>query len=299
MQILSTSTHSLARTTSLARLIRPYNLYPKKHPHTPLRTMSTTQKSASGYHRKASGLALATADAHSTSHNLKLYGSCFCPFVQRVWISLEKKGLDYQYLEIDPYEKPKELTDINPRGLVPALRHGEWGSYESTVLMEYLEDLGTGAAIFPNEPELRAHCRLWTDHVNRNVIPNFYRFLQAQETEKQAEHAKELSEQIAKIVNAADAEGPFFLGKELGFVDVQMAPWVIRLRKVLGPYRGWPEPEKGSRWAKWVDAIENDEAVKKTTSDDQLYFDSYARYAENRSGTSQVADAVNSGKGLP
>ena len=195
------------------------------------------------YHKQASGLAAKTAERHSAENDLKLYGSCFCPFVQRVWISLERKGIDYQYLEIDPYEKPKSLTDINPRGLVPALRHGDWGSYESTVLMEYLEDLGQGNALFPSDPKIKAHCRLWTDHVNRNVIPNFYRFLQAQEESKQAEHAKELSEQIAKLVNAADETGPFFEGQELGFVDVQMAPWVIRMNKVLGPYRGWPEPE--------------------------------------------------------
>lgn len=260
---------------------------------------NASHKSESGYHRKASGLALQTADKHASDHDLKLYGSCFCPFVQRVWISLEAKGLDYQYIEIDPYEKPKSLTDINPRGLVPALKHGDWGCYESTVLMEYLEDLGQGGAILPVAPTQRAQIRLWTDHVNRNVIPNFYRLLQAQEASQQASHAKDLSEQIAKLVSAADPSGPFFLGNELGFVDVQMAPWVIRLRKVLEPYRGWPEPEKGSRWAKWVEAIETSEAVKSTTSDDQLYFDSYARYAENRPGTSQVADAVNSGRGLP
>lgn len=153
--------------------------------------------------------------------------------------------------------------------------------------------------MLPLSPRDRAHTRLWTDHINRHIIPIFYHFLQAQETSKQAEHAKELSEQIAKLVKAADPEGPFFLGKELGFVDVQIAPWVIRLRKVLGPYRGWPEPEKGSRWAKWVDAIESNDAVQRTTSEDQMYLDSYARYAQNRPGTSQVADAVNSGRGLP
>jgi glutathione S-transferase len=68
---------------------------------------------------------------------------------------------------------------------------------------------------------------------------------------------------------------------------------------VLKPYRGWPGPEPGSRWEKWVRAIEGNDAVKKTTSDDQLYLDSYERYAENRPNTSQVQAAVNSGKGLP
>ena len=53
----------------------------------------------------------------------------------------------------------------------------------------------------------------------------------------------------------------------------------MRLRKVLTPYRGWPEPEEGSRWARWVDAIERHECVKATTSSDDLYRDSYERYA--------------------
>lgn len=108
------------------------------------------------YHKKATGLALATVKKHAKEHGLKLYGSCFwyvldlcdqcarpfsdmpSPFVQRVWISLQFKGLDYQYIEVDPYKKPESLTAINPRGLVPALRHGDWGCYESTVLMEYV-----------------------------------------------------------------------------------------------------------------------------------------------------------------
>lgn len=80
--------------------------------------------------------------------------------VHRVWISLEFKKLDYQYVEVDVYRKPKLLLDINPRGLVPALRHGDWGSYESTVLMEYLEDLKQGPALLPEDPKLRAHSRL-------------------------------------------------------------------------------------------------------------------------------------------
>lgn len=53
------------------------------------------------YHKTATGEALKTADAHSAEHELKLYGSCFCPFVHRVWISLEHKRLDYQYVEVD------------------------------------------------------------------------------------------------------------------------------------------------------------------------------------------------------
>lgn len=220
--------------------------------------------------------------------------------MQRVWISLEVKGLSYQYVEVDPYKKPDELLQINPRGLVPALRHGDWGCYESSVLMEYLEDLNAGLPLLPHDnPQMRAHCRLWSDHINRKILPHFYGLLQAQEQPKQTEQATQLREEIAKIIEAADLNGPFFLGPHISFVDIQFAPWILRMRRVLTPYRGWPEPEAGSRWARWVDAVENNEGVKATTSTDDLYTDSYERYAENRPDTSQLAKAVNEGQGLP
>lgn len=165
--------------------------------------------------------------------------------------------------------------------------------------MEYFEDLNIGPPLLPADAQTRATCRLWTDHINRHIVPCFYRLLQAQDSGDQVNHATELHSEIVKLVEAADDEGPFFLGRSMGFVDVQIAPWVVRMKRVLGPYRGWPEPEEGSRWARWVNAIENELSVKATTSDDALYLDSYERYAENRPNTSQLANAVNSGRGLP
>lgn len=138
-----------------------------------------------------------------------------------------------------------------------------------------------------------------TSQINRHVIPVFYRYLQEQDSSKHAEHATEFKDQISKLVSAADEKGPFFLGSHFSFVDIQIAPWVVRLKRVLTPYRGWPEADPESRWGKWVKAIEENEYVKATTSTDELYVDSYARYAENRPNTSQVANAVNSGRGLP
>ncbi|TLD34864.1 hypothetical protein E2P81_ATG05029 [Venturia nashicola] len=242
-------------------------------------TNDTKSQEKKSYHTKATGAALATVKKHSKEHNLKLYGGCFCPFVQRVWISLEAKELHYQYIELDPYKKPDWYLKLNPRGLIPTLQHDGWCCGESTVLMEYLEDLNMGQPLFPSDPKQKAHCRLWTDHINRHIIPAFYHYIQAQTADLQTEKAQEFKDQINKLVEAADEEGPFFLGSTLGFVDVQFAPWVVRLNKVLKPYRGWPDPDPGSRFGKWVKAIEDDEFVKATTSTDELYLESYERYA--------------------
>ncbi|GIK03188.1 hypothetical protein Aspvir_007257 [Aspergillus viridinutans] len=245
------------------------------------RTMpSQSEAQQKSYHTKATGLAALTVINHSNEAELKLFGSCFCPFVQRVWIALEIKGIPYQYIEVDPYQKPQSLLEVNPRGLVPALRHGDWGSYESSVLLEYLEDLDVGLPLLPpGDAKLRAHCRLWTDHINRHIVPSFYRALQEQEEQKQTANMQELQDGLKTLITAANPEGPFFLGPSISFVDVQIAPWILRLSRVLKPYRGWPDPEPGSRWAAWVNAIEANEHVKATTSSDELYLDSYERYA--------------------
>lgn len=123
--------------------------------------------------------------------------------------------------------------------------------------------------------------------------------MQAQEFDKQAENTKKLQDEITKIVDVADSVGPFFLGAQISYVDIQFAPWMLRCSRVLKPYRGWQDPQPGSKWARWLEAVENDEHVKATTSAKELYIDSYERYAENRPNTSELADAINGGHGLP
>lgn len=50
--------------------------------------------------------------------------------------------------EVDPYQKPAELLEVSPKGLVPGLRLNNFdpprGLNESTVLLEYLEELVNG-----------------------------------------------------------------------------------------------------------------------------------------------------------
>lgn len=67
------------------------------------------------------------------------------------------------------------------------------------------------------------------------------------------------------------AQGPFFLGASLGLVDVHFAPFALRLSRVLRPLRGWADPVPGTRWQRWLDALERDAHVVATTSLAELY----------------------------
>lgn len=97
--------------------------------------------------------------------------------VQRVWTVLEEKGIAYQYVEVNPYDKPESLLKLNPRGLVPTLKYENKPLYESTVICEFLEDAypDHGPKLLPSDPYSRAKLRIWTDFVTSRVIPSFHR----------------------------------------------------------------------------------------------------------------------------
>ncbi|KAI5281579.1 hypothetical protein KEM54_003164, partial [Ascosphaera aggregata] len=236
----------------------------------------------------ATGLAAKTVEEHSAENDFKMFGMWFCPFVQRTWIALELKKIPYQYIEINAYDKPKELLEVNPRGLVPAIRQGDWAIYESLVTLDYLEDISPDSyPLLPKDPKKRAEARLWADHSSTKVFPHFQRLIQAQDPEDRKEHAANFLSQLKLLVQAADKDGPFFQGSQIGWVDVVFAPWMVRLTRVLGHYRDWPPADKvnfgdaalTARWAKWVDAVENNDAVKRTMSEEEGYIRAYARYA--------------------
>ena len=54
--------------------------------------------SGKSYHNQCTGLALETVGRHQGDihANITLFGACFCPFVQRVWITFEYLGLPYK-----------------------------------------------------------------------------------------------------------------------------------------------------------------------------------------------------------
>jgi len=149
--------------------------------------------------------------------------------------------------------------------------------------------------------------RLQCDHVSRSVVPAFYRYLQAQETEAQIEGGKEFLngiETLVKLFERAKNEsedGSCGLWNEGGapsLADILVGPWLFRATNVLKYYRGFSFPP-GKKFDNYLNKLFRHPAFKATCSTEQLYLDSYERYAFNRPNTSQVADAINRGRGLP
>jgi glutathione S-transferase len=99
---------------------------------------------------------------------MKLFTTALSPFSAKVRAALYEKGLAFEPIELawKPsgfVAKPPELFAINPRGEVPVLIDGETALYDSTVILEYLEDRHPRPPLAPREPAARAVCRQLED----------------------------------------------------------------------------------------------------------------------------------------
>lgn len=242
--------------------------------------------------------------------------------VQRVWLALEEKQIPYQYIEVNPYNKPESLLSLNPRGLVPTLScptdPGPRPLYESTVILEYLEEAYPHHKphFLPQDPYERARARIWIDYVTSRIIPSFHRFLQYQPAEGEdaasdagLEQARqEFLGHLKAWAKEMHPEGPFFLGSEVSLPDIVLAPWAVRLwafDEFKSGGLGIPTDGRGgldeavwSRWRRWLSAIEKRKSIQETTSEKEYYLPIYKRYADN-TAQSELAKATRAGRGVP
>jgi len=97
---------------------------------------------------------------------MKLYSGPVSLFSRKVEIALREKGLAFEQILV-PFTQTKgysprnpEVMAINPKGQVPVLVDGDLSLYDSTLILEYLEDAYPEPALYPRTPKERARCRL-------------------------------------------------------------------------------------------------------------------------------------------
>jgi glutathione S-transferase len=145
-------------------------------------------------------------------------------------------------MQVNPYHKPESLLKLNPRGLVPTLQYDNKPLYESTVICEFLDEAYPDhkPKLLPEDPYERARTRIWTDYCTSRIIPAFHRFLQFQpmsDTEGLEEVRKEFLDHLKEFTKEMDSEGPYFSGKDVGLIDLVVAPWAGTYYIVLYLFR--------------------------------------------------------------
>lgn len=104
---------------------------------------------------------------------LELYHNDMSTCAKKVRLVLAEKGLEWEGHHMDLRAgdtRTKEyIENFNPGGVVPTLVDDGTVIYESTVIMEYLDDAYPEPSLRPADPKARARMRLWTKQLDEGV----------------------------------------------------------------------------------------------------------------------------------
>lgn len=111
---------------------------------------------------------------------IELFSANLVPYVHRVRLALLEKKIDFLHTEIDLTEKPEWFLVISPLGEVPVIRHEDRFIADSTVILEYLEEVYPIPRLHPTDPAKRAIARFWIEFADARLAPAVLRCVTAQ-----------------------------------------------------------------------------------------------------------------------
>jgi glutathione S-transferase len=90
---------------------------------------------------------------------LLIIGSYLSPYVRKVLVCLETKGIAYEIDHMVPFFGDDRFSKLSPLRRIPVLVDGDLVLTDSTVICEYLEDLKPEPALYPKDVRDRARAR--------------------------------------------------------------------------------------------------------------------------------------------
>lgn len=222
---------------------------------------------------------------------MHLYEHPLSSYAQKVKIALREKGLQFTV------ETPAGLglgtaggrfAEASPRNEVPTLIDGEARIFDSTIILEYLEDKHPSPALLPRDPAARAEARMIEDvcdtlyeAVNWGLSEiRWFKRAEGEQAEKMKATAARQTAELQQWLAGKLGDKPWFNGASFGWADLSVAPYLNR-----SFHYGLGMPA-GSSLARWRDRLRERPSVAAT-------FKEFEAAAEGMSG---AAERIASGQ---
>jgi RNA polymerase-associated protein len=159
-----------------------------------------------------------------------LYSGTTCPFSQRCRLVLFEKGMDFEIRDVDLFNKPEDISTMNPYGQVPILVERDLILYESNIINEYIDERFPHPQLMPADPLMRSRARLMLFNFEKELFVHVH----VLENDKSG-NSKALDKARSEIRDRLTTLAPLFvknkymLGEEFSMLDVAIAPLLWRL----------------------------------------------------------------------
>ena len=157
---------------------------------------------------------------------MNLYSGTTDPFSHRCRIVLFEKGMDFEVIDVDLYNKPEDIAVINPYNRVPVLVDRDLVLYEANIINEYIDERFPHPQLMPGDPVMRAKARQLLSGMEREI------FVHIEAIEKNAKTADKARQVIReRLIELAPifTKQKHMLGDEFSMLDVAIAPLLWRL----------------------------------------------------------------------
>jgi len=200
---------------------------------------------------------------------MKLYSGPLSLFSSKVRIALDEKRLPYERIDVafsraHGYSpKLPEVLALNPKAQVPILVDGDLAVYDSTVILEYLEDRHPEPRLYPKDPAERARCRQAEAASDEILFPHVWALIQEifykPESGREAAKIAAARAGIAAIQRELDAA---LAGREYLCGDYTVADIAYFVTNLVGASLGAaPDPSLANLQA-WLARVSSRPAVK-------------------------------------
>ena len=161
-------------------------------------------------------------------------GNYISPYVRKVLVSLELKGLRYEIDPITPFIGNEQFSRISPLRRIPVLIDGELVLNDSSVICQYLEDKHPQPALYPADIAQRAKARWLEEYADTHLADIliwrlFYQLairkyvFQEPTDEAVVQRAREVDMPAALDYLEAQLPAAGYLFGELSIADISLA----------------------------------------------------------------------------
>ena len=158
---------------------------------------------------------------------MQLYSGTTCPFSHRCRFVLYEKGMDFQVIDVDLYNKPEDIAVMNPYNRLPVLVERDLILYESNIINEYIDERFPHPQLMPADPVMRARARLFLFQFEVELFSQIETLEHgnAKAQDKARAHVSDRLVQMAPVFT----KQKHMLGDEFSMLDVAISPLLWRL----------------------------------------------------------------------